>query len=157
MIHTARAQPAQAHLRQVPQVKSGLIIAGPQSHLQTLEPPLDWQLTADVCMSGQLADDEDTLWTVDQRESTAALLARGVAFVQWLMARPESRLAVVTHSSFLFHLMANFGQQAAPPVTVSCPSCADVFIDAYHACLRPTGLQGVCLPSKSMSISLTLD
>ena len=66
----------------------------------------------------QLKDDEDTLWHEDQRETTQELLARGVAFVRYLMKRPETRMAVVTHSSFLYHLFASFGFQAGAPVKV---------------------------------------
>lgn len=63
-----------------------------------------------------LQDDEDTLWKTDVRETTEQLMTRAVEFVQWLMKRPERRMAVVTHSSFLYHLMANFGHQASQPV-----------------------------------------
>jgi hypothetical protein len=36
--------------------------------------------------------------------------------VAWLLARPERTLAVVTHSSFLFFLLSNYGHQAAASV-----------------------------------------
>jgi hypothetical protein len=34
---------------------------------------------------------------------------QGAAFAEYLMSRPETRIAVVTHSSFLFFMMKNFG------------------------------------------------
>ena len=72
----------------------------------------------------QVTDEEDTQWHEGSRESPEQLMARGVRFVQYLVNRPESRIAVVSHSSFLYHLMINFGHQASQPVTVrSLPTC----------------------------------
>jgi hypothetical protein len=34
-----------------------------------------------------------------------------MAFVRWLSTRPEKEIAVVTHSSWLRHLFAEFGHQ----------------------------------------------
>lgn len=87
-----------------------------------------WVVPSVLCHPGsvplaQLADEEDQQWKEDERESTQQLLARAVEFVHWLMSRPEGRLAVVTHSSFLYHLMACFGHQAAPPIPVSHETC----------------------------------
>ncbi|KAK9809580.1 hypothetical protein WJX73_004066 [Symbiochloris irregularis] len=94
-------------------------------------------------------DDDDVLWVPERRETNEELLQRSAAFAQWLMDRPESRLAVVTHSSFLYHLMANFGQQAAQPIAdemhrwynncefrslvLSDPSNGHDFPDPYHS------------------------
>ena len=52
------------------------------------------------------------------RESAGDLTRRGIAFLQWLMRRPEQRIAVVTHSSFLLHMLSACGGQAAPKVQV---------------------------------------
>lgn len=67
-----------------------------------------------------MASGEDTLWRADKRELGPQIKARGLAFTQWLMSRPEQTIAVVTHSSFLFFLMSNFGASCSPPVLVSC-------------------------------------
>lgn len=40
-------------------------------------------------------------------------MKRGVHMMQWLATRPETDIAVVTHSSWLKHLFRAFGQQVA--------------------------------------------
>lgn len=50
----------------------------------------------------------DTWWRADHRETEAELLARAAKFVQYILTRPERDIAVVTHSSFLHHMMKNF-------------------------------------------------
>ena len=47
------------------------------------------------------------------REPDADCTARGVKMMQWLATRPESEIAVVTHSSYLRHLFGAFGQNIA--------------------------------------------
>jgi hypothetical protein len=41
--------------------------------------------------------EEDEMWQ-DQKEDNEKCMQRGLRFLQWLMKRPESRIAVVTHS-----------------------------------------------------------
>eukprot|EP00271_Cylindrocystis_brebissonii_P018578 TRINITY_DN534_c0_g1_i3.p1 TRINITY_DN534_c0_g1~~TRINITY_DN534_c0_g1_i3.p1 ORF type:complete len:294 (+),score=43.39 TRINITY_DN534_c0_g1_i3:248-1129(+) len=64
----------------------------------------------------QVETDEDTWWQPDERESSADLITRGRKFVQWLMARPERRIAIVSHSSFLAHMLGEFGAECGPEV-----------------------------------------
>lgn len=66
----------------------------------------------------QMESEEDQLWQPDVRESTEDLTRRGVAFLQWIMQRPERGIAIVTHSSFLLHMLSTCGDQAAPNVQV---------------------------------------
>ena len=66
----------------------------------------------------QIETEEDELWGPDFREEKEQIKARGLRFMQWLMTRPESRIAVVSHSSFLFFTMANFGWHASSLVQV---------------------------------------
>jgi len=49
---------------------------------------------------GLCEDDDDVLWT-DQRESHENLLKRGCLFLKWILQRPESCVAVVSHGGFL--------------------------------------------------------
>jgi broad specificity phosphatase PhoE len=60
------------------------------------------------------AHDDDASYT-DARETDEHCCARALAFVEWLNARPEQSIAVVTHSSFLRHLFMQFGQSLAAP------------------------------------------
>lgn len=66
----------------------------------------------------KVADGEDSLWTPDARETGPSVKGRGLEFVKWLNQRPESRIAVVSHSSFLFFLFSNFGRDCSDPVKV---------------------------------------
>ena len=69
----------------------------------------------------QIETEEDELWGPDFREEKEQIKARGLRFMKWLMTRPESRIAVVSHSSFLFFTMANFGLHASTLVQVKIP------------------------------------
>lgn len=57
--------------------------------------------------------EEDEMWQ-DQKEDNEKCMQRGLRFLQWLMKRPESRIAVVTHSGFLKRLFSQFGMGIAP-------------------------------------------
>ncbi|KAL2614254.1 hypothetical protein R1flu_025946 [Riccia fluitans] len=61
-------------------------------------------------------DDEDVLWSATVRESYEDLMGRAKTFVQWLLKRKETEIAVVSHSSFLRHLMTIFGDDSSPKV-----------------------------------------
>ena len=67
-------------------------------------------------MSAQIEQEEDIYWKRESRESHDQIRERGRKFIQWLMARPERRLAVVTHSSFLYFLLSNYGHRTAESV-----------------------------------------
>jgi hypothetical protein len=56
--------------------------------------------------------EDDEAWQ-EFREPDADCTARGVKMMQWLATRPESEIAVVTHSSYLRHLFGAFGQNIA--------------------------------------------
>lgn len=66
----------------------------------------------------QIETEEDTLWGPHFREEKDEIKARGQRFMQWLMTRPEPRIAVVSHSSFLFFTMSSFGHHASERVQV---------------------------------------
>ena len=53
-------------------------------------------------------DEEDVHWT-PERESVESVVARGISFLKWLALRPETDIAIVTHSSFLRNLFQQFG------------------------------------------------
>jgi len=53
--------------------------------------------------------EEDQFWT-EGREPSDVVIGRGVDMMKWLATRPESEIAVVTHSSWLKHLFRSFGE-----------------------------------------------
>ena len=75
-----------------------------------------WILASHRRAGVQIETEEDALWRGDHRETHGEIRARGRAFMAWLLARPERRLAVVTHSSFLFFLLSCYGHQMAASV-----------------------------------------
>ena len=113
--------------------------------------PASWAGGRAGCSAGacaaQVKGEEDTLWKADERESTRDLTQRGVDFLVWLMQRPEPSIAVVSHSSFLLHMLSACGMHTEPPVQVApCnppdrmavpPTCG---IRAGHALGAPMGL-----------------
>jgi len=50
-----------------------------------------------------IEDDKDVFWG-ETREPDEDCAARAIRFLEWLSQRPESSIAVVTHSSFLRHM-----------------------------------------------------
>lgn len=54
---------------------------------------------------------EDEMFNV--KETDEDCQRRGVEFLQWLIGRPEVRIAVVTHSLFLKSLLRQFGSEVA--------------------------------------------
>lgn len=73
----------------------------------------------------QVAEGEDSIWTPNARELGESVKGRGLAFVKWLSTRPEHRIAVVSHSSYLFFLFANFGRDCSAPVKVGLHNLED--------------------------------
>eukprot|EP00195_Chlamydomonas_chlamydogama_P017695 CAMPEP_0202890154 /NCGR_PEP_ID=MMETSP1392-20130828/658_1 /ASSEMBLY_ACC=CAM_ASM_000868 /TAXON_ID=225041 /ORGANISM="Chlamydomonas chlamydogama, Strain SAG 11-48b" /LENGTH=295 /DNA_ID=CAMNT_0049573673 /DNA_START=133 /DNA_END=1020 /DNA_ORIENTATION=+ len=76
----------------------------PTSFYRAAFPAVDFSL---------VTEEEDVLWRLEQRESKEAIKERGMAFMRWIMTRPERNIAVVTHSSFLHFTMQNFGHDAS--------------------------------------------
>ena len=62
----------------------------------------------------QIASDEDNLWKKDYRESPEEIAARGMKFLNWLWARKEREIAIVTHSSFLYFTLKAFCEDGQP-------------------------------------------
>mmetsp|Transcript_10367 Transcript_10367/g.24549 ORF Transcript_10367/g.24549 Transcript_10367/m.24549 type:complete len:327 (+) Transcript_10367:134-1114(+) len=56
--------------------------------------------------------EKDEMWR-EHKEDNQLCKERGLRFLQWLAKRPESRIAVVTHSGFLKRLFAQFGMGIA--------------------------------------------
>lgn len=56
----------------------------------------------------ELPCDEDVFYT-DERETAVEVQARALRLLEWLSARPERCVAVVTHAEFLRHLFGQFG------------------------------------------------
>ncbi|CAK0760575.1 hypothetical protein CVIRNUC_002782 [Coccomyxa viridis] len=56
---------------------------------------------------------EDMVYEQHKVESEHAVMERGARFLQWIMARPESRIAVVTHCGFIFLTLSAFGHECA--------------------------------------------
>lgn len=64
----------------------------------------------------EVETDKDTWWHETKRETAQELFARARGFVRWLLKRPESRIAVVSHSSFIFHMCHLFGAECSDVV-----------------------------------------
>jgi broad specificity phosphatase PhoE len=64
----------------------------------------------------EVGTDEDTWWSETKRETVQELFTRARTFVRWLLDRPESRIAVVSHSSFIFHMCHLFGADCSDVV-----------------------------------------
>lgn len=64
----------------------------------------------------QIEEEDDVYWQRNSRESHEQIRERGRKFIRWLMSRPERRLAIVSHSSFMYFLLSNYGHGAAETV-----------------------------------------
>uniref|UniRef100_A0A7S0M519 Phosphoglycerate mutase-like protein n=1 Tax=Cryptomonas curvata TaxID=233186 RepID=A0A7S0M519_9CRYP len=60
----------------------------------------------------EVRTDEDLMFEC-MKEDSDACKQRGIKFLQWLAKRPETRIAVVTHSGFLKRLFEQFGMDIA--------------------------------------------
>ncbi|GJX31865.1 phosphoglycerate mutase-like protein 1 isoform X2 [Tanacetum coccineum] len=79
------------------------------SEYECLFPAVDFSLAS-------IESDEDVLWKADVRETKEELASRGKKFLDWLWTREEKEIAIVTHSGFLFHTLATFGNDCHPLV-----------------------------------------
>ncbi|GAB2228252.1 hypothetical protein Droror1_Dr00010082 [Drosera rotundifolia] len=77
------------------------------SEQKSLFPAIDFSL---------VETDEDTLWREDVRETKEDVAARGLKFMNWLLTRKEKEIVVVSHSSFLFNTLNQFGNDCHPLV-----------------------------------------
>ena len=95
---------------------------------------LDWSSNSSFnCVIWlQVDEGDDKLWDPEVREPGPEIKARGLKFTQWLMSRPEQRIAVVSHSSFLFFLSSNFGENCGESALVS-HQASDLLISERHA------------------------
>lgn len=64
----------------------------------------------------EIETDEDTWWKPTTRETADDLWCRARVFMNWLLNRPERRIAVVSHSSFIFHMLHLFGEDCSDVV-----------------------------------------
>jgi hypothetical protein len=60
--------------------------------------------------------DEDTWWKPTIRETAEEIWTRARVFMKWLLERSERRIAVVSHSSFIYHLIHLFGDDCSDVV-----------------------------------------
>ena len=56
----------------------------------------------------EVVDDEDKLWGT-MNESNDEMCERAHRFMEWIMRRPETHIAVVTHSAFMAAMLREFG------------------------------------------------
>ncbi|KAJ0829299.1 putative histidine phosphatase superfamily, clade-1 [Helianthus debilis subsp. tardiflorus] len=70
----------------------------------------------DFSLASAIESDEDVLWKANIRETREELAIRGKKFFEWLWTRKEKEIAIVTHSGFLFHTLATFGNDCHPLV-----------------------------------------
>jgi len=63
-----------------------------------------------------LGSGPDPFWKQNSTEKESAVVARGQMFLDFIMRRPETNIAVVTHSAFLWFTLANFGNEMSKPI-----------------------------------------
>ncbi|XP_022768523.1 phosphoglycerate mutase-like protein 1 isoform X2 [Durio zibethinus] len=63
-----------------------------------------------------IESNEDSLWEANIREKNEEVAVRGMKFLNWLWTRKEKEIAIVTHSSFLYHTLSAFGSDCHPSV-----------------------------------------
>ncbi|KAM7266575.1 hypothetical protein ACFE04_004472 [Oxalis oulophora] len=64
----------------------------------------------------QIETDDDSWWVLEVREKNEEVAARGLKFLNWLWTRKEKEIAIVSHSGFLYHTLAAFGNDCHPSV-----------------------------------------
>ena len=58
----------------------------------------------------ELTEESDPMWlSKEDADGELKCKERSVRFAEWLLGRPESRIAVVSHGHFLFHLFGELG------------------------------------------------
>eukprot|EP00249_Psilotum_nudum_P004287 c17818_g1_i1 orf=416-1276(-) len=77
------------------------------STYRTIFPAIDFSM---------IERDDDILWKADTRETEEELYQRGRELLAWLLKRMERRIAVVSHSSFLNHMLRLCGHDCAFPI-----------------------------------------
>ena len=80
---------------------------GSISFLKTKFPAIDFSL---------VESDEDTWWKPEKRETAEEVFARARIFLKWLLKRPETKIVVVSHSSFIYHMCHLFGDDLSDVV-----------------------------------------
>ena len=65
---------------------------------------------------GLIDSEDDPRWEAGRVESESLVVVRGFDFLNWVMQRPETNIAVVTHSAFLWFTLTCFGNEFARPV-----------------------------------------
>lgn len=79
------------------------------------------------------------------REPSERCGERAISFLEWLNKRPEKCIAVVTHSSFLRHLFAQFGGDSSTEV------------QQYMHCTKRTYLLVTLLSNVAYSLIMLLN
>eukprot|EP01024_Parvocaulis_polyphysoides_P044453 TRINITY_DN40998_c0_g1_i1.p4 TRINITY_DN40998_c0_g1~~TRINITY_DN40998_c0_g1_i1.p4 ORF type:complete len:139 (-),score=11.45 TRINITY_DN40998_c0_g1_i1:855-1271(-) len=72
-----------------------------KSHLEVQFPGVDFSL---------IEHEDDVYYQDDVRESAQQIQARGLKLIQFLMSRPEKRIAIVAHAGFLRNCLGLFGK-----------------------------------------------
>lgn len=78
-----------------------------RSESATMFPGVDFSL---------ISDEEDRLWRPNAPEPESSVVERGKRFLQMISELPETNIAVVTHSAFLWFTLAVFGGDLMHPV-----------------------------------------